>query len=182
MKLPENVKTLTRDAPFPPSPSPTSPTTQRLNISFEVNGVKGEKILPNYITVEDLHRQLPLANFYHFHAVFRKIWPNSKLELGLVPLWKILYSPLTDMRLATWHRISLNCMVNKDCTFRQTRMHSRRMRTVRCSSHLGGGVYPGCRLAGGVGWCTLPSPPPWTDRHLRKHNLSATTVADGNEG
>ena len=40
----------------------------------------------------------------------------------------------------------------------------------------------GCLPAGGV--ClpgSLHLPPPWTDRHLWKHNLSATTVADGNK-
>ena len=48
--------------------------------------------------VGDLHRQLldeyPLtASFFHFHAVFRKIWMNNRLEhpcrVG-VPLWEIL--------------------------------------------------------------------------------------------
>ena len=62
-------------------------------------------------------------------------------------------------------------------------MHSSRIRTVCCSSHRGGGGW-GC-LPGGVclrgvsachGGVNLP---PWKDRHLWKHNLSTTTVADG---
>ena len=85
-----------------------------------------------------------------------------------------------------------------------TRMHSSRKRTVRCSSHLGGGVSAfvggrGVCLAGGGGvrlaWggsarqgegclpggCTPALPlPPRTDRDLWKHNLPATTVEDGN--
>ena len=65
----------------------------------------------------------------------------------------------------------------------RTRMHSSRMRTVRCSGHLGGrgsvcleGCLPGGCLPGRGVYTPL-----WTDRHLWKHNLSITTVADGNK-
>ena len=65
------------------------------------------------------------------------------------------------------------------------------MRTARRSGRLGGGVCRGWVSARGVGvcpgsgvcrgrGCTLPLPL-WTDRRLWKHNVSATTVADGNE-
>ena len=86
----------------------------------------------------------------------------------------------------------------------QTRMHSSRMHTVRCSDRLvggnvclGWGCLPGgvclgessqgrCLPRGGLSegclprgclprGCT-PPPPPWTDRRLWKHYLSATTV------
>ena len=83
------------------------------------------------------------------------------------------------------------------------RMHSSRMRTIHCSGHLwGGGVCPGVSVQGGVcpggicqgGVCSggvwlagvvsvnrgMYTYPQWTDRHLWKHNLSASTVADGN--
>ena len=75
------------------------------------------------------------------------------------------------------------------------------MRTVRCSGRLmgvgclpggclPGGICPGVRVCQGcvsAQGCLpegcLPegcTPPPlWTDRHLWKHNLSTTTVADG---
>ena len=79
-----------------------------------------------------------------------------------------------------------------------TRMHSSGMHTARLltvSQHaLGRGVYPSIHWVGGVsqhalgrrgvcpGWvsahggicpegCVADTPPPWTDRHLWKHNL-----------
>ena len=60
---------------------------------------------------------------------------------------------------------------------RQTRMHSSRMPTVRCSGHLWG-VCPGVCLP----WGCTPPPPPVDrilDTRLWKHYLPATTVADG---
>ena len=80
-------------------------------------------------------------------------------------------------------------------TNRKTRMHSSRMRTVRCSGHVGErGVYlRGCLPGGGVcrgeggsvqgRWGVyLPSPVDRIlDTRLCKHYLSTTTVADGNE-
>ena len=61
-----------------------------------------------------------------------------------------------------------------------TRMHSSRMHTIRCSSHLGRGCLParGCLPRGCLPGMRGVHLPPWTDRHLWKHNLSATTVAD----
>ena len=38
-----------------------------------------------------------------------------------------------------------------------------------------------CVPIGVFAWGGCTPPPLWTDRHLWKHNLSATTVADGNE-
>ena len=55
-------------------------------------------------------------------------------------------------------------------------MHSSRMRTVRCSSRLPGGYLSAREVCLPKGVYTSPL---WTDRHLSKHNLSATTVADG---
>ena len=55
------------------------------------------------------------------------------------------------------------------------------MHTVRCSGRLLGGCLPGRPAQGVSAFClvyTCP-PSPWTDRHLWKHNLSPTTVADG---
>ena len=49
---------------------------------------------------------------------------------------------------------------------------------------LGGRGLPvgGCLPARGVSACQgVYTSPPWTDRHLQKHNLSATTIADGNK-
>ena len=61
------------------------------------------------------------------------------------------------------------------------------MRTVRCSGRLLRGCLPrGClpRRGGSafsLGGCGSLHPL-WTDRHLWKHGLSATAVADGNKG
>ena len=56
-------------------------------------------------------------------------------------------------------------------------MHASRLRTVRCSGHLGGGgVCLGVSTYGV--YTSLPCG--LTDRHLQKHYLSATAVADGN--
>ena len=77
-----------------------------------------------------------------------------------------------------------------------TRMHSTRMRTVRCSSHLGGrcvcpgdgGCLPGGGVCawGGMSWGCVPGgvsaththPHPCEQNHRRlwKHNLAATTL------
>ena len=74
-------------------------------------------------------------------------------------------------------------------------VYSSRKHTVCCSGHLvGGGVCPGVSTQGEVSayWGCLPrgclprgcSPPPprgpWTDRQVKKHYLTATTVAEGN--
>ena len=81
----------------------------------------------------------------------------------------------------------------------KTRMHSSRMRTVRSSGRISGGVPgpEGCTWSGGT-WsrggvylvlggvlgprgCTWSGTPPlWTDTHLIKHNL-CNFVADGNK-
>ena len=45
----------------------------------------------------------------------------------------------------------------------------------------GGGCLPGWGGSGVICLAGGYTPPLWTDRHLRKHNLSATTVADGNK-
>ena len=83
-----------------------------------------------------------------------------------------------------------------------TRKHSSRMRTGRfCGSGgmvlgvLSGGYCLGCMVPGygprgyspgGYGWWGLTwegttRPAPWTDRHLWKHYLPATSFADGNQ-
>ena len=66
----------------------------------------------------------------------------------------------------------------------ETRMHSSRMRTVRCSSRLlgRGGVLPRGVSARHRVCPGVYTSRPWTDRHLWKHNLSATTVTDGKNG
>ena len=61
-------------------------------------------------------------------------------------------------------------------------MHSSRMRTVRCSSHLGGGRgLPGGCLPRGIvsgrgGGGLPPHPREQNHRHLWKHNLAAITL------
>ena len=67
------------------------------------------------------------------------------------------------------------------------------MRTVHCSDHLPRGVSGQGGMSGQEGLCLargclpgqgrcdhLHTPPGQNDRRLRKYNLSATTVADGN--
>ena len=75
-----------------------------------------------------------------------------------------------------WHRTSRSTL---------TRMHSSRMYTVRCSSHLlgGRGVCPGevvsARGVSAWGRGEVPArPTPWgqNDRRLWKHYLAATTL------
>ena len=85
--------------------------------------------------------------------------------------------------------------ISRSAKSNKTRMHSSRMRTVRCSGRLPGGgclhggVLPGVCLGGGClrkGVYTpspdpeADTPPPWTDERLRKHYLFAATVVDGN--
>ena len=66
------------------------------------------------------------------------------------------------------------------CYIEKTRMHSSKMRTVRCSGRLGrgGGVCLGGVSARGV--YTPHTVDRILDTHLWKHYLSTTTVADGN--
>ena len=71
--------------------------------------------------------------------------------------------------------------------FVKTRMHSSRMRTVRCSSRLLGGVCPGGLSAQGgcLPQCMLGHTSPPVDRildtRLWKYYLSATSFADGKD-
>ena len=89
---------------------------------------------------------------------------------------------LINKQNVPFHRPTENKIYTK--TSNWTRMHSSRMRTVRSSSLLGGGgvsAQGGICPEGGVslGVVVVYSSPLWTDSHLWKHNLSATTVADG---
>ena len=127
---------------------------------------------------------------------------------------RLLNTPIWDCRPRITHRLlgrSLNPSVavigipylcNYDRNTLGTRMHSSRMRTVRCSGRQGcvcipactvqGGVCPGCvsdkgGVLGGVSHHALGqggvTPPPVDrilDTRLWKHYLSATIVADGN--
>ena len=126
-------------------------------------------------------------------AIFRIIWMEGKGTMKVMN--KLTVMPVNHL----WQTAVCTGILI-------TRMHSSRMRTVRCSGRpLRGGVCPGGVCLGGclprgiclggvsargclprgcvcLGVC-LPDPPPCgkNDRHVWKHNLSATTDADGNK-
>ena len=71
-----------------------------------LNEVESQRQQAYILSVAELHRYIdkvwmhthPPLNLLHFHAVFRKIWPNDRLVALLfvvgIPLWEILDLPL----------------------------------------------------------------------------------------
>ena len=88
--------------------------------------------------------------------------------------WPFLLRPELEIReREQWQLARTLLKQNYEVKSLLTRMHSSRMRTVRCSGRLIGGCLPG---GGGV---HLPSVDRILDTHLWKHYLSATSYADG---
>ena len=91
---------------------------------------------------------------------------NKKAINAILPRLKVFDSVWTNKRIP----IETNSI---------TRMHSSRMRTVRCSGRFVGGRGGLPRGVCPRGWCSTVDR--ILDTCLWKHYLSATTVADGNK-
>ena len=133
---------------------------------------------PEFFTNSPQYMNAKIANFDFCGAI------RNELDQWNVQPWNIIL-------FIHWHLLShlLSQCTNKEenCKYvgiKRTWMHSNRMRTVRCSGHLGGGVCPGERIPACNGQTSFPNPrmDKILDTRLWKHYFSATTVADGNDG
>ena len=104
-------------------------------------------------------------NAFLFHLFFMKFWQKSHVgppRVGPTPWWIKRICTHFLWNLKSQFYCVIICL---------TRIHSSRMRTIRCSGRLIGGVCWGVSAQGGV--------PPVDRIRLWKHYLSATLFADG---